>query len=81
MRHGDDQGQEHHGIGRGIYPGTAVPDAVLGARRCAGLLLQGWRDGLSAYLSPPDALAMPRELAVAFGSRQPARRGDQSEIL
>lgn len=81
MRHGDDQDQEHHGIGRSIHPGTAVPGTVLGARRCAGLLLQGRRDGPSAYLSPHDALPLRPELAVAVGGRQPVRRGDQGGVL
>jgi hypothetical protein len=74
VRHGDHHGQGHHGIGRSIRPGTAVPDTVLVADLCGGgLLLHGWRDGPSAYLSPSDAPALRRELAAAFGATQLAR--------
>ena len=82
VRHGDHQGQRHHGIGRSIRPGTAMPDTVLVAHTCdGGLFLQGWRDGPSAYLSPSDAPALRPEMAIVFGSRGSACRGDQGGLL
>jgi hypothetical protein len=74
VRHGDDRDQGQHSIGHSIRPGRAVPPTVLVADMCdGGLFLQRWRDGPSAYLSPSDATPLRRELAAAFGNRQPAR--------
>ena len=67
---GDRAGQDHQrlGIGRSIRPGTAVPSTILVADMGDGsLLLEGWRDGPSAYLCPTDAMPLRRELAAAFG--------------
>jgi hypothetical protein len=62
-----DRGQD--GIGHSIRPATAVPLTVLVAEMLNGsLLLQGWRDGPSAYLCPADAAPLKRELAAAFGN-------------
>ncbi|MGH3696614.1 MAG: hypothetical protein ACRDRX_21940 [Pseudonocardiaceae bacterium] len=36
----------------------------------SSLLLEGWREGPRAYLSPADALPLRRQLTVAFGSPQ-----------
>ncbi|MGH3695946.1 MAG: hypothetical protein ACRDRX_18465 [Pseudonocardiaceae bacterium] len=91
MQHGDDRpgfewfrngdgAQACSGAGRSIRPGTAVPSAVLVSDMGDGsLLLEGWREGPSAYLSPADALTLRRQLAVAFESppRTPSSgRGD-----
>ena len=67
-RHDGDQGhQQPYGIGCSIRPGTAMPPTVLVASLHGGaLLLHGWRDRPSAYLCPPDAAALQRELAEAF---------------
>ena len=69
VRHGVDQDHQHHGIGRSIRPGTAVPDTVFITRMGNGaLLLHGWRDGPSTYLSPSDTIPLRRQPAAAFGS-------------
>ncbi len=78
----DNHCEGQHGIARSIRPGTAVPSTVLVADLCnGGLLLHGWRDGTSAYLSPSDAPALRRELAAAFNSHEAARRRDQGDFL
>jgi hypothetical protein len=72
QRQGDDQGQEQHAIDGSIRPGTAVPPTLFLADMCdGGLVLHGWRDGPTAYLSPSDAIPLRRELAAAFGSTEP----------
>ena len=82
VRHGDDRGRGQHGVDHSIRPGTAVPDTVLVATMCdGGLLLHGWRDGPSAYLSPSDAPALRRELAAAFGAMQLARCSSPGDSL
>lgn len=56
-------------VERSIRPGTAVPSTVLVSDMGDGsLLLEGWREGPSAYLSPADALPLRRELVRAFES-------------
>jgi hypothetical protein len=76
--YGADQTHGRHGIGGSIRPGTAVPDTVLVADMYGGaLLLQGWRDRPTAYLSPSDAGPLRRELVVAFGGSEP--RGPRDE--
>lgn len=66
-RHGDGQGQQQHGIGRSIWPGTDVPPTVLVADMVDGsLFLRGWRDGPTTYLSPDDAVPLRRELAAGL---------------
>jgi hypothetical protein len=68
---GNPAGQDHQqlGIGRSIRPGTAAPTTVLVADMGDGsLLLEGWREGPSAYLCPTDAAPLRHELAKAFGS-------------
>lgn len=56
-------------IERSIRPGTPVPVTLLVADMGDGaLLLQGWRTGPSAYLTPDDALPVRQALAAAFGS-------------
>ncbi len=78
FRRSTDSGdQASSGAGRSIRPGTAVPSKVLVSTMGDGsLLLEGWREGPSAYLSPADALPLRRQLAVAFGSphRTPSTR-------
>lgn len=80
FRSGDGE-QASSGGGRSIRPGTAVPSRVLVSDMGDGsLLLEGWREGPSAYLSPADALPFRRQLAVAFGSsRLTCRSGGQGE--
>jgi hypothetical protein len=66
--------------GCSIRPGTAVPRAVLVSDMGDGsLLLEAWREGPSAYLSPADAVPFRRQLAVAFGSPHLASSGSQGE--
>jgi hypothetical protein len=80
VRHGDDQDQGQHGIGRSIRPGTAVPPTVLIADMCdGGLFLEGWRDGPNAYLTASDAMPLRCELAATFGSNALAGCGDPGE--
>ncbi|MCA1676366.1 MAG: hypothetical protein LC799_30715 [Actinobacteria bacterium] len=48
-----------------------MPATVLVADMGDGaLLLQGWRDGPSAYLTADDAGSLRHALAVAFGTGQ-----------
>lgn len=70
IRSGDDSTEQTScGKKRSIRPGTSVPSTALVSDMCDGsLLLEGWRDGPSAYLSPADALPFRRTLAAAFGS-------------
>ena len=80
---GDRAGQNHQqlGIGRSIRPGTAVPPTVLVADMGDGsLLLEGWRDGPSAYLCPVDAVPLRRELQRAFGSPDSTPSNRQDEV-
>jgi hypothetical protein len=75
-------GQGRHGIGHSIRPATAVPSTVLVSEMLNGaLLLQGWRDGPTAYLCPEDAAPLKRELAAAFDSTSPALRTDVGALL
>lgn len=77
---GDSGGQTSTGIGCSIRPGTAVPHSVLVSDMVDGsLLLEGWRNGPSAYLSPADAMPLRRQLAAAFGSSRRTSNGDQGE--
>lgn len=63
---------------RSIRPGTAVPSTVLVSDMGDGsLLLEGWRDGPSAYLSPADAMPFRRQLAAAFRSPDVTLSGGQ----
>lgn len=72
FRSGDGNGKQTQApsdTGRSIRPGTAVPRSVLVSDMGDGsLLLEGWRDGPNAYLSPADAVPFKRQLAAAFGS-------------
>ncbi len=72
FRRGNDGGEQApSGAGRSIRPGTAVPSRVLVSDMGdSSLLLEGWREGPRAYLSPADALPLRRQLTVAFGSPQ-----------
>ena len=71
-------GEQSSGIGRSIRPGTAVPGSVLVSDMGDGsLLLEAWRQGPSAYLSPADALPFKRQLAAAFGSSDITPSGNQ----
>lgn len=94
MLHGDSQsnqnfrwfqcdggnGEQSSGTWRSIRPGTAVPGSVLVSDMGDGsLLLEGWRDGPSAYLSPADAVPFRRQLAAAFGSPDLTLSGSQGE--
>jgi hypothetical protein len=65
---------------------AAVPDWILPCHPplfladmwAGGLVLHGWRDGPTAYLSPSDAIPLWRELAAAFHSTEAgASRGEQ----
>lgn len=77
-RRGD--GQDHQQ--RSIRPGTAVPPTVLVADMGDGsLLLEGWRDGPSTYLSPTDAVPLRQELARAFGSPDLTPSSSKGEAL
>lgn len=77
----DSSAQTLSDIGRGIRPGAAVPSTVLVAGVGDGsLLLKGWRDGPSVYLSAADAVPLRRELARAFGSAELAHRHRQGEV-
>lgn len=77
---GDGQDQQQHGIKRSIRPGTVAPPTVLVADMGDGsLLLEGWPDGPSAYLSPSDALPLRRELTRAFGSAVLRPSGERGE--
>ena len=69
FRSGNDSSEPtSSGNGRSIRPGTAVPRSVLVSDMGDGsLLLEGWRDGPSAYLIPADAMPLRRQLAAAFG--------------
>lgn len=93
MQHGDNQpgfewfgrahgnGERSSGTGCSIRPGTAVPRSVLVSGMGDGsLLLEAWRDGPSAYLSPADAMPLRRQLAVAFGSPDLMQSGSQGEV-
>lgn len=58
----------------------AVPRSVLVSDMGDGsLLLEGWRDGPNAYLSPADAVPFRRLLAAAFGSTELAHRHSRGE--
>lgn len=58
-----------HSLNRSIRPGVPVPATVLIAEMSGGsLLLQGWRNGPSAYVSADDAAPLRRALAAAYGS-------------
>lgn len=57
------------GLSRSIRPGVPAPATVLIVEMGGGsLLLQGWRDGPSAYVSAQDAVALRQALAAAYGS-------------
>lgn len=66
---GDGSGEQiSSDTGRSIRPGVAVPRSVLVSDMGDGsLLLEGWRDGPSAYLSAADAMPFRRQLTAAFG--------------
>jgi hypothetical protein len=75
---GDDSSEQtSSGTGRSIRPGTAVPRSVLVSDMGEGLLLEAWREGPSAYLSPVDAVPLRRALAAAFGSPDLTPSGNQ----
>lgn len=74
------QTQASSSTGRSIRPGTAVPSTVLVSDMGDGsLLLEGWRDGPSAYLSPAGAAPLRRLLAAAFGSSDLAPSDSRGE--
>jgi hypothetical protein len=80
--HGENHDRGQHAVGHSIRPATAVPLTVLVAEMLNGsLLLTGWRDGPTAYLSPTDAAPLKRELAGAFGSSESILRADEDESL
>lgn len=72
LRH--DAAQRHgqpgpRGLSRSIRPGVPAPATVLIVEMGGGsLLLQGWRDGPSAYVSAEDAEPLRQALATAYGS-------------
>ena len=67
--HGGDELPPTHRLNRSIRPGVAAPATVLIAEMGGGsLLLQGWRNGPSAYVSADDAVPLRRALAAAYGN-------------
>jgi hypothetical protein len=78
---GDDNSEQtSSGTGRSIRPGTAVPRSVLLSDMGEGsLLLYGWWEGPSAYLSPADAVPLRRALAAAFSSPDLTPSGNQGQ--
>ena len=61
--------QHRGGLERSIRPGVPIPETLLVAQLCNGaLLLQDWRDGVSAYVIPQDAGPLRHALATAFGN-------------
>lgn len=71
FRHGDGSAEQSptHRLNRSIRPGVPTPATVLVAEMHGGsLLLQGWRDGPSAYASADDAVPLRHALAAAYGS-------------
>lgn len=67
-RHGDISGRTSD-LKRSIRPGVPVPATVLvAAMHDGGLLVQGWRDGPSAYVYAGDAGPLWRALEMAFGA-------------
>lgn len=81
QRHRADQPLQPH-IARSLRPRTAVPPTLLIADMGDGsVLLQGWREGPSAYLCPADAAPLKRELAAAFGSTELTPCTDEGEAL
>ncbi len=75
LRHDDMPPQEQpapRGLSRSIRPGVPAPETVLIVEMGGGaLLLQGWRDGPSAYVSAEDAGPLRQALAAAYGSEHP----------
>lgn len=66
---GDDDGGDHipSGTGRSLGPSTSVPPTVLVTNMGDGsLVLESWRDGPTAYLSPADAVPLRRVLSAIF---------------
>jgi hypothetical protein len=82
FHHSDDSGdQATSDTGRSIRPSTAVPARVLVSEMGDGsLLLEAWREGPSAYLSPADALSLRRQLAAAFGSLPLVPSGGRGDV-
>lgn len=75
--HGDgsDEQPPAHSLDRSIRPGVPVPVTVLLVEMSSGsMLLQGWRNGPSAYINAEDAVPLRRALADAYGSD----RGDEA---
>ncbi|MGH3940593.1 MAG: hypothetical protein ACRDTG_18540 [Pseudonocardiaceae bacterium] len=67
----DDSGEQLpvHSPNSSIRPGVPVPATVLIAEMSGGsMLLHGWRNGPSAYVSAGDAAPLRRALAMAYGS-------------
>ncbi|MGH3794594.1 MAG: hypothetical protein ACRDSP_06860 [Pseudonocardiaceae bacterium] len=82
LRHDDVQPQEQpapRSVSRSIRPEVPAPTTVLIVEMGSGaLLLQGWRDGPSAYVSAEDAGPLRQALAAAYGSEHPVRGGARS---
>lgn len=56
------------GLERSVRPAAPMPATLLVAQMCDdAFLLQGWRDGPSAYLIAEDAGPLRQALAAAFG--------------
>lgn len=68
FRPGDGNGEEtSSGTRRSIQSATAVPSTVLVTNMSnRSLVLQCWRDGPTAYLSPADAAPLRRVLSAIF---------------
>ncbi len=82
LRHDDVRPQEQpapRGVSRSIRPGVPAPATVLIVEMGGGaLLLQGWRDGPSAYVSAEDAGPLRQALAAAYDSEHPVCDGVRS---
>lgn len=81
FRRGDGNGEEtSSGTGHRIRPATAMPPTVLVTNLGDGsLVLQAWRDGPRAYLSPADAVPLKRVLSAIFESTALALAAKQRE--
>lgn len=69
LRRGAGTPRRTGGLECSIRSAAPMPATLLVAQMCDGaFLLQGWRDGPSAYLIAEDAGPLRQALAAAFGS-------------
>ncbi|MGH3781933.1 MAG: hypothetical protein ACRDRO_15255 [Pseudonocardiaceae bacterium] len=82
FRLNDGNGEEpSSGTGRSIRPGTVVPPTVLMINLGDSLLLETWREGPWAYLSPADAVPLWRVLSAIFENTALALDAKQDNAL